>query len=101
MRIGNPTGFICACILQFSLLFPHSACGQNKALDEARQLEQTARDLFAASRHPESIPYATQVVEIHERILGKDHPQLAKSLNFLAQLYKITGRYSEAEPLHL
>jgi len=36
---------------------------------------------------------------IREKVLGKDIPDVAISLNNLAQLYKITGSYVEAEPL--
>ena len=44
--------------------------------------------------------YAQQVLAIIEKILGKDHPNVATSLNNLAGLYKVIGRYSEAEPLY-
>jgi hypothetical protein len=36
---------------------------------------------------------------ITEKALGKDHPDVAGSLNNLAVLYKDTGRHAEAEPL--
>jgi len=32
--------------------------------------------------------------------LGKDHPDVASSLNNLASLYQDQGRYAEAEPLY-
>ena len=35
-----------------------------------------------------------------EAELGPDHPDVATSLNNLAELYKATGRYDEAEPLY-
>jgi tetratricopeptide (TPR) repeat protein len=38
-------------------------------------------------------------LEIRERQLGADHPNVAVSLNNLAGLYESQGRYSEAEPL--
>ncbi|MBE3035878.1 MAG: tetratricopeptide repeat protein [Candidatus Atribacteria bacterium] len=31
---------------------------------------------------------------------GPDHPDVATSLNKLAELYRAQGRYSEAEPLY-
>jgi len=36
---------------------------------------------------------------ILEKALGKDHPQVAASLNNLAELYSAKGQYAEAEPL--
>ena len=35
-----------------------------------------------------------------EAKLGKDHPDVATSLNNLAALYMKIGRYAEAEPLY-
>jgi hypothetical protein len=40
-------------------------------------------------------------LEIRERQLGVDHPDVANSLNNLAELYRTQGRYSEAEPLYV
>ncbi|MEX0268199.1 tetratricopeptide repeat protein [Leptolyngbyaceae cyanobacterium UHCC 1019] len=39
--------------------------------------------------------------ETSEDRLGSDHPDVAITLNNLAGLYRVQGRYSEAEPLHL
>jgi tetratricopeptide (TPR) repeat protein len=39
-------------------------------------------------------------LEIYEQKLGKDHPNVATSLNNLANLYRDTGRYAEAESLY-
>ncbi len=33
-------------------------------------------------------------------MLGPEHPDVATSLNNLAELYRATGRYAEAEPLY-
>ena len=37
---------------------------------------------------------------IREKALGPDHPDVAQSLNNLAELYQAQGRYAEAEPLY-
>jgi tetratricopeptide (TPR) repeat protein len=34
-----------------------------------------------------------------EKTLGPDHPDVATSLNNLAQLYETQGQYAQAEPL--
>ena len=43
---------------------------------------------------------AQAVAGNHEKALGSDHPDVAKSLNNLAELYRYQGRYAEAEPLY-
>ncbi|MFH1371767.1 MAG: tetratricopeptide repeat protein [Planctomycetota bacterium] len=40
-----------------------------------------------------------RALAIDEASFGKDHPDVAIDLNNLAQLYKATNRYPEAEPL--
>jgi tetratricopeptide (TPR) repeat protein/class 3 adenylate cyclase len=40
-------------------------------------------------------------LKIREKESGPDHPDTASSLNNLAELYKIQGRYEQAEPLYL
>ena len=35
---------------------------------------------------------------IREKVLGRDHPDVARSLNNLADLYERQGRYADAEP---
>ncbi|MDM8552566.1 tetratricopeptide repeat protein, partial [Desulfobacterales bacterium HSG2] len=46
-------------------------------------------------------PLYRQASEIWGRVLGKDHPDYATSLNNLAELYKSKGEYGKAEPLYL
>ncbi len=41
-----------------------------------------------------------RALEIYEKSLGKDHPDVAKSLNNLALLYYAQGKYDEAEPMY-
>ena len=37
---------------------------------------------------------------IYEKALGREHPNVAASLNNLAALYDTQGKYAEAEPLY-
>ena len=39
-------------------------------------------------------------LEIHEAKLGKDHPDVARTLNNLALVYEQQGQYAKAEPLY-
>ncbi len=69
------------------------------------QAEAYARE----GRYAEAEALAKQVLAIREKILktleftgtdlGPDHPDIAASLDLLAELYTAQGRYAEAEPL--
>ena len=48
----------------------------------------------------EAKPLYEEALSIRRRVLGVDHPDLADSLNNLANLYRAQGRYSKAEPLY-
>jgi tetratricopeptide (TPR) repeat protein len=39
-------------------------------------------------------------LKIREKALGPEHPDVAESLNNLALLYEVQGKYVEAEPLY-
>ncbi|MDD5036335.1 MAG: tetratricopeptide repeat protein [Methylococcaceae bacterium] len=44
-------------------------------------------------------PLYRRSLAIFEKVLGPDHPYVAKSLNNLAELYRMQGRYAQAAPL--
>jgi len=69
-----------------------SGCGQ--------QPEQPGRLYSDTGRYAEAEPLYQRSLQILEKALGKDHPDVASSLNNLAGLYSDTGRYAEAEPLY-
>ena len=67
------------------------------------------RDQPQQSRLHRSTPRATMTppsrtigksLAMREAALGKDHADVAQSCNNLAELYRVLGRYDEAEPLH-
>ncbi|CAN0586242.1 unnamed protein product, partial [Ectocarpus sp. 12 AP-2014] len=45
-------------------------------------------------------PLYLRAIEIGEKTLGPDHPDLATWLNNRARLLKAQGKYEEAEPLY-
>ena len=45
-------------------------------------------------------PLYERSLAIWEKALGKDHPDVANSLNNLAALYYAQGKYEQAEPLY-
>ena len=48
-----------------------------------------------------AIPWSKKCVEQIKKRLGEQHPQVANSLNNLAVIYQLQGRYQEAESLYL
>ena len=50
-------------------------------------------------RFQEGIPVAARLVEVSEKTFGPEHPRTAVSLTTLANFYRTTGRFAEAEPL--
>jgi tetratricopeptide (TPR) repeat protein len=58
--------------------------------------------LYAAQRdYAKAEPFYKRSLAIWEKALGPDHPNVALSLENLADLYRNTKRNNEAEPLEL
>ena len=51
-------------------------------------------------RYADAEPLYRRALAIQEKALGPDHPDVATSLNNLAELYRAQGRYADAEPLY-
>ena len=51
-------------------------------------------------RYADAEPLYKRSLAIREKALGPDHPDVALSLNNLAELYHAQGRYADAEPLY-
>ena len=62
--------------------------------------EQPGEPVQRQGRYAEAEPLYRRSLEIKEKQLGPDHPDVAGSLNNLAILYADQGRYAEAEPLY-
>ena len=54
----------------------------------------------AQGRYADAEPLFKRALAISEKALGPDHPDVAVSLNNLADLYDDQGRYADAEPLY-
>src|ERR1700693_4057798 len=50
-------------------------------------------------RYDEAEPLLRRALELREKALGPDHPDIAQSLNNLASIYRDRGEYEKAEPL--
>jgi tetratricopeptide (TPR) repeat protein len=78
-----------------------AATENDRALQQARKLYKKANDLRIAGKYDEAPPYFEGALEIRERILGPDHPDVSQAIIGLATIHYFKGEYSKAEPLYL
>ena len=57
-------------------------------------------ELYRAGKYERAIVVAKKALEVAEKNVGPNHPDVAKSLNNLAALYDAQGQYAQAEPLY-
>jgi CHAT domain-containing protein len=77
-----------------------AATEKDRALQEARKLSTEFARLYRVSKFDEARPLVERALEVREKSLGPEHPDVAASLNNLAELYRAKGDYAKAEPLH-
>jgi tetratricopeptide (TPR) repeat protein len=77
-----------------------AATENDRALQQARMLYRKAMDLRNAGKYDEALPYFEGALEIRERILGPDHPDVSQAITGLATIHNVKGEYSKAEPLY-
>ncbi len=63
-------------------------------------LNQAVIKLHRAGDYELAIVVARQALEVAEKDFGPNHPNVAQSLNSLAEIYSAQGRQKEAEPLY-
>jgi CHAT domain-containing protein/Tfp pilus assembly protein PilF len=76
------------------------ATGQDRALQEGRQLHAEGVRLYRTGKYDEALRVTERGLEIREKVLGPDHPDVAASLNNVALLYFSQGDYPKAEPVY-
>ena len=67
---------------------------------QLKALNERAVQLYKQGEYQKAIELFEQVVKLAIDRFGPDHPDVATSLNNLADLYRAMGRYAEAEPLY-
>ena len=72
---------------------------EKEALAEAEKLTEEGRALDSAGKYSEAEPLYQRSLEIREKVLGPEHPDVISSLNRLAWLYYFQHQYAKAEPL--
>jgi tetratricopeptide (TPR) repeat protein len=77
-----------------------AAIETDRALQEARRLSDEYLKLQQAGKYDESLLSAAHALEIREKILGPDHPDVAAALDGMGLIYRYKGDYAKAEPLY-
>src|SRR5262245_30851500 len=76
------------------------ATEQDRALVEARKSFNESVNMLDKGKYADAIQLAERALVIWEIALGPEHPDVANSLNTLAELYRTKGDYAKAEPPH-
>ena len=63
-------------------------------------LNQEVISLYEQGRYDRAVVVAKKALEVAEKNVGPNHPDVATSLNNLAELYRTQGQYAQAEPLY-
>jgi CHAT domain-containing protein/Flp pilus assembly protein TadD len=76
-------------------------CAPPATAQEARWRELTAQveQLYKQGKYSDAIPVAQEALRVAESTFGPEDPNVATSLNNLADIYRKQGRYADAEPL--
>jgi CHAT domain-containing protein/Tfp pilus assembly protein PilF len=85
---------------EIRLLETRPATEQDRALQEARLLEGEFQRLLRANKHRDALPLAERALELREKVLPPEHPDVVAALTSLARLYHDLGYYEKAEPLY-
>ena len=95
MKPVRSFGFILAAMLVTSFISAPAVAQE----DQAAALDKRYMELYRAGKFSEAVALAQQALAIREKALGPDHPDVATSLNDLANLYLQQGRYADGVPL--
>ena len=86
-------------LIALLLLTTASAYSQGAGI-EWDILNKEVMSLYQKGQYDRAVIVAKKALEIAEKALGPDHPDVATSLNNLAELYRTQGQYAQAEPLY-
>jgi tetratricopeptide (TPR) repeat protein len=101
MKTAKKVALILAlCVGLSGIWFASSALAQSADLEEAKRLNNQVVQLHRQGKYAEAVPLGQKALNIVEKVLGPDHPDVATSLNNLAVLYDTQRRYAQAEPLY-
>ena len=67
---------------------------------EWETLNQEVMELYRTGQYARAVTVAQAALRVAEQDVGPEHPDVATSLNNLAELYRTLGDYAKAEPLY-
>ena len=67
---------------------------------EWETLNREVTELYRAGNYDRAVVVAKKALDVAEKNAGPNHPDVAASLNNLAELYQTQGQYAQAEPLY-
>ena len=70
-----------------------------KIVRALRSMATAVMDLYRAGRYDRAVVVSKKALEVAERSVGPDHPDVDTDLNNLATLCYRQGQYAQAEPL--
>jgi len=86
---------------EIRLVEVRDATEEDRLLEQARRLQTAAWQLRLADKYPEAFPKAEKALELQERALGPEHPNLAHTLLMLAVISEFKVEYDKAEAFYL
>ncbi len=73
-----------------------AATERDRSLQEARQLLAESANLLRTGKFKQALSSGERALEIRERLLGAEHPNVASTLNNLASIYRNQGEFDKA-----
>ena len=68
--------------------------------EAAKLLNEVGHFLDESGQYADATSFLEQALTMREQVLGKEHLDVAQSLNNLAEHYRYQARYADAEPLY-
>ncbi len=87
------------CAVATATAQPRNPDPADQRLAEATRLGAEVERLIAEGSFDAALPLAQRTLDIYERALGKDDPNVAAALNSVAMLYERKGDYATGQPL--
>ncbi len=79
---------------------PPLTAEQSAELEEAKRLHQQAIELYNQGQYAAAIPLVKRALAIQEKVLGKEHPDFAESLNNLAVQLEMLQKPESQHPYY-
>lgn len=89
----------CSAVMLLVCLVSPAAFAQQGAGMEWQTLNQEVTDLYRTGKYERAVVVAKKALELAEKNVGPNHPDVATSLENMAALYRATKREKEAEKL--